>query len=99
MRFDRSTVVLIALTIALGNALWQVLASVGTVAASAIVEAIEGKVHLGTIYLAEFKIGGVTVIYGLVVSGVITLALALGTTVLVGRSFRQTLLTQESPKR
>jgi ABC-type phosphate transport system permease subunit len=72
-RLDRNALIVIAVSLTLGLAIWQLLSSVGYVATELLTDWWEGE---GT-FEAEFSIGSVQVEYGQVLATLITLLIAL----------------------
>ena len=72
-RLDRSAVIVIAVALTLGFAIWQMLSSLGYVAAELLTDWWEGE----EAFESEFSIGSVQVEYGQVLASLITLLIAL----------------------
>jgi len=71
-RLDRSTVIGLAVTLALGFALWQLLSSVGYLATRLLTDIWED----GEFFTSHFSIGGVRVEYGQTLASIVTLLIA-----------------------
>ena len=74
-RFDRSTVIPLAVAIALGFTLWQVLSSISSIATDLLTQWWEDP-DPGGFFGAELSIGGTRVQYGQLLASLLTLLLA-----------------------
>jgi large-conductance mechanosensitive channel len=75
-RFDRSAVIPLAVAIALGFTLWQVLSSISSIATDLLTQWWEDP-DPGGFFGAELSIGAVQVQYGQLLASLITLLLGL----------------------
>ena len=77
-RIDRGTLIFLALALSVGFALWQLLSSLGYIAAELLIDLWgEGE----EAFIAQFSIGGADIQYGQTLAALITLALVVLVTV------------------
>jgi len=95
-RLDRRAVIAITVALTLGFAIWQLLSSVGYVAAELLVDSWEGEGTQGS-FDAEFSIGSVKVEYGRPLASLITLLVALLVAIPLFRYAARRSATASSP--